>query len=61
MKVEERINMKTKKPEPPLNVFRLTFDIRISGYCPKCRSHTIRKFLFFGERECINPNCGYID
>ena len=55
------INMKTKKPEPPLNVFRLTFDIRISGYCPKCRSHTIRKFLFFGERECINPNCGYID
>lgn len=48
-----------KKPEPPLNICRLTFDFRISGYCPKCRSHTIRKWIFFGKHKCINPKCDY--
>lgn len=51
--------MKIKKPEPPLSVFRLVFDFRIAGYCPKCRSHTIRKIIFFGKQKCINPNCNY--
>jgi len=49
----------SKPPKPPLTIFRLTFDFRISGYCPKCRSHMIRKWVFFGKSKCIHPNCSY--
>lgn len=48
-----------KPPVAPLTIFRLTFDLRISGYCPKCKSHMIRKWIFFGKSKCIHPKCGY--
>ena len=57
--IDKKLGLPPEPPEPPLSIFRLTFDFRISGYCPKCRSHIIRKWPFFGKSVCINPRCGH--
>ncbi len=29
-----------------------------AGLCSKCQSTVERRFIFFGQKRCINPECG---
>ena len=35
------------------------FDNRDCSRCPKCKEKTLIVSGFFGQVECLNPNCNY--
>lgn len=45
-----------QRPEPPLNRHILD-SIFVIGFCDLCGSSIKRKWLIFGEKYCIHPQC----
>lgn len=54
----KKANNKPEPPKPPLS--RLLREDGGCGTCPKCGSSMQRtKFIFFGNKKCIHPKCGF--
>ena len=45
------------KPKGPINSY-IRESISSAGLCPKCQSTVERRFIFFGQKRCINSECG---
>jgi len=46
---------------PKESITRLLREDGGCGVCPNCGSSMMRtKFIFFGKKKCIHPECGYV-